>query len=307
MRAGPTIEFAVSLAIPTYGRDGVLVETLRQAFECEPAPSEIIVVDQTPEHDGPTTRFLEDAAARESIRWIRQAEPNLPRARNRALAEAKGDLVIFIDDDVILPRGFVGEHARNYTDPLVAAVAGRVIRKYAWGARKPPRAWPRELDYRFFSPDRTDRVVGVANFSGGNHSARVAVLRAVGGYDERYIGWAFREDSDAAMRLWKQGHLIVFDPLAELEHLAAPAGGCRVSGEKRAEWSISYPALYFVSRHFFPRWNFWFEAVLGVRRYVFRRTNVFRPWRLPLAAAAYLYAFGKAFVDSRRTPGATLT
>lgn len=298
----PSPKLFASLAIPTYGRDGVLVDTLRQSFALDPAPGEVIVVDQTPEHDATTTEFLKNAAAEGRIRWIKQAEPNLPKARNRALTEAKGDVIIFIDDDVILPRNFVAQHIENYADTRISAVAGRVIRRYGWRAPSRRTAWPRELDYRYFSPDRTDRVVGIASFSGGNHSARVAALRAIGGYDEHFIGWAYREDSDAALRMWKHGHVIVFDPAAELEHLAAPLGGCRVSVVERPEWSISYPALYFVTRHFFPRTNFWAEAAVGVRRYVLRRTNVFRPWRLPMAAAAYFYAMMKALADSRRTP-----
>jgi GT2 family glycosyltransferase len=124
--------------------------------------------------------------------------------------------------------GFVGFHRDNYTESAVVAVAGRTLQAQGWAFPHRATPWPRRLDYLYFRLDGTERVEGIANFVGANHSVRRSAIKEVGGYDESYVGWAYREDADAALRLWRAGGKIVFDPLACLTHLQTQAGGCRV-------------------------------------------------------------------------------
>jgi GT2 family glycosyltransferase len=300
-------ETTASVAIPTFLREAVLVETLEQLLRQSPPANEVIVVDQTAHHDEATEGWLRKHAEGGRIRWLKQPHPNLPKARNRALVEAKSEVVIFIDDDVVLEPGFVRHHLDNYRDPRVAAVAGRVIQAKGWAMPYRQRPWPRLLDYRFFRLDGTARVEGIASFCGCNHSVRRAKALAVGGYDERYSGWAYREDSDAAIRLWKSGAIIVFDPRASLLHLSAPAGGCRVNEGRRPlpGWALSYPAHYFAMRHLFPGPQFWADLFLrNVRRYVLTKKNVLTPGRLPAAAYEYCRGFWHAVLNvAKKGPG----
>jgi GT2 family glycosyltransferase len=290
-------QIAVTLAIPTYRREKVLTETIEQVLAQAPVASEVLVVDQTPEHEEDTSRQLREWADAGAIRWIRQETPNLPQARNRALREASGGIVIFIDDDVILDPGFVGEHAKYYTRSEVVAVAGRVVQAKGWNYGPRPPSWPRVLDHRYFRMDGLEPAEGIATFPGGNHSVRRHAMLALGGYDERYIGWAYREDTDAAVRLWRAGGTIVFAPEASLLHLAAPCGGCRIKGPdiRRPEWMLSFPACYFTVRHLLGTSRGWFDLLVGnVRKYVLRRENVFCPWRVPWAFASYVYSAARA-------------
>jgi hypothetical protein len=211
-------------------------------------------------------------------------------------------VVIFIDDDVVLCEGFVRHHAANYLDQGIAAVAGRIIQPRPGRYRR--RRWNRLFDYRYFDVGGTEkRADGVAVFGGGNHSVRKDVMLELGGYDENFIGWAFREDSDAAIRLWRAGRRIVFDPTARLDHLAVPTGGCRLVPGQRPlpEWMVSFPAHYFAFRHQFPRPAFWVETfVTNLRRYALRKQIVSRPWRLPWALCSYFMAGAHAMVLALR-------
>jgi glycosyltransferase involved in cell wall biosynthesis len=293
----------VAICIPTYNREAVLIDTLRYALDqCRPA-DEILVIDQSEDHELETNAALQRLSAEGTICWIKHAPPNLPGARNRAVRETKCEILIFIDDDVIFERDFVDRHLRNYHGSDVAAVAGRVIQaNKGYEMKGRARPWPRLLDYRFLRLDGDMRIEGIANFPGGNHSVRRSALLEIGGYDENYIGSALREESDAAIRLWKCGKAIVYDPTASLVHLAAPGGGCRIAADRRRsrpEWTLSFATAYFGFRHLFPRPVFWEEALIrNLRRYPLRRENVVKPWRLPRALYAYVVAVMRAAIAS---------
>src|ERR1035438_7036198 len=114
-----------AVAVPTYGREAVLVATLEQIYAQTVSPDEILVIDQTPVHETATRSYLDERSRRGRLRWLQVDEANLPRARNIALKASRCDIVIFIDDDVILSPQFVEHHLINYSNPEIHAVAGR--------------------------------------------------------------------------------------------------------------------------------------------------------------------------------------
>jgi GT2 family glycosyltransferase len=300
---------SVCIAIPTFNREDVLLATLDQVLSQDIPADEIIVVDQSETHEDSTMRRLENLVREGRIRWLVSHPANLPAARNRALAETVCDIVVFIDDDVRLPSDFLWQHLKNYRDNTIHSVAGRIIQPAGYRYPKRKTAWPKMLDYLYFPLNATQRHTGIATFGGGNHSIRTDFIRTLGGYDENYLGYAFREDSDAAMRIWKAGGVILFDPLASLEHLAAPSGGCRVnsSTHETPEWSVSWPAHYFAWRHFFPLPSFWYQTLIhNPRKYVLTRRNLRHPWRVPWSLVSYVYSLagsGLASRGVRKVPG----
>ena len=290
-----------SVAIPTLGRERELVATITSVLAQDPPADQLLVVDQSPAHDTETERALRALAVAGRIRWIRQPVPNLPMARNTALRASTSDVVIFIDDDVLLDARFVSNHLRNYIDSEVVGVAGRIRQK---GPLLPPgrrTTWAIWEDYKYLQLDGTTRVEPIAAFRGCNHSVRRSAILALGGYDENYIGWAFREDTDAALRLWRAGGKIVSDPSAALYHLEATSGGCRIEARTRApEWIRPFAPTYFALRHEMWHPSGWLDVLVrNVRRYVFMRTNVRRFWRLPYVGASYAYAVARAAQAAR--------
>jgi glycosyltransferase involved in cell wall biosynthesis len=105
--------FALSVAIPTYRRDQVLIDTVRDLLAFDPPPAEILVLDQTPEHAPDVATVLRDWDTAGQIRWLRLPEPSIPRAMNRGLLEARQEIVLFLDDDIIPGLGLVAAHARQ--------------------------------------------------------------------------------------------------------------------------------------------------------------------------------------------------
>ena len=97
-----------SVIIPLYDKEAEVAATLRSALEQSLRPLEVIVVD-----DGSTDRSAEIVAAFRSplVRLIRQPNAGVSAARNRAIAEARGEYVALLDADDRWRPGFLAEIA----------------------------------------------------------------------------------------------------------------------------------------------------------------------------------------------------
>ena len=60
----------ISLVIPTYRRDDILVATIRHLLDLDPKPAEILVLDQTEKHQPIVESTLRDWDATGAIRLI---------------------------------------------------------------------------------------------------------------------------------------------------------------------------------------------------------------------------------------------
>src|SRR5579862_3928102 len=99
-------QYDVSVAICTYNRPAMLSEVLQCLALQENASHlkwEILVIDN---HPGATARTVVENYCSEAlsrIRYIHEGTPGLSRARNRAIHEARGAVIAFLDDDVVVP------------------------------------------------------------------------------------------------------------------------------------------------------------------------------------------------------------
>src|SRR6266849_368748 len=84
-----------SVVVPTLGRPDSLASTIAAVCACDPAPEEVVVVDGDA---AATARAVAESFADNGVRWVPSA-PGLTRQRNAGMAEARGDVVVFLDDD----------------------------------------------------------------------------------------------------------------------------------------------------------------------------------------------------------------
>src|SRR5262245_10539215 len=120
----------VSVIIPTYNRTAALLQTLEDLSRQTRPPDEVFVVDQSRDDDGEPLNQEEAVSRFAGIRYIYQSESNAQKARNRAIGEARGDILLLLDDDVRMGPTLVETHLRNYEqDPSLDAVAGQVMFK----------------------------------------------------------------------------------------------------------------------------------------------------------------------------------
>ena len=240
-----------SLVIPTYNREELLVQTLRCALAQTLPDLEILVIDQTREHKPETIAFLNENKAR--LVHVRPDFASVTKARNEGLRRAKGEIIVFIDDDTSFEPDFVANHVSAHADGT-DIVQGRVTEH---GSKMPDRpTWLTE-SLRFKGGDNYDRDGVTNNITGCNCSLRREVVARVGYFDENFKGVSVREESDYARRAFKAGLSFKFSAKASVFHHRSPTGGVG-SGVKNIffEKSYYYCELLFAKKHFSP-WTIW--------------------------------------------------
>jgi GT2 family glycosyltransferase len=210
-RADPTL----SLIVPTRNRRDRLAHLLSALErECESgAPFEVVITV-----DGATDGTEAMLAARHTpypLRVVAQPQRGASAARNAAIAAAVGDVLLFVDDDVIPQEGLLQRHLAVHRDDPLAAVAGRM-------AALPGRVLPPWLEWDAAILDR--HYAKVTNgqlapswheFFTANASVRREHALAVGGFAEPF---GREEDIEFARRLAKRGLRFYFLPDAVIHH-----------------------------------------------------------------------------------------
>jgi len=113
----------VTVAVCTWNRAPFLRQTLagirRQDYPADRL--EVLVIDNNSTDDTPAV-VAEFAAGPHAPRHVREPRQGLDHARNRAIAEATGDIILFADDDILMEPDWV----RQIAVPFAADAAGRI-------------------------------------------------------------------------------------------------------------------------------------------------------------------------------------
>jgi glycosyltransferase involved in cell wall biosynthesis len=119
---------SVSLVIPTYNRGKEILDTINRILESNLTSInflEVIVVD-----DGstePIESFLslgEVSQSNISLRCIRQENSGVGAARNRGFREATGDIILFIDDDILVSPELIRQHVEAHREHPNSVICG---------------------------------------------------------------------------------------------------------------------------------------------------------------------------------------
>lgn len=154
------------------------------------------------------------------VRYIHEPEKGLSRARNRALQESKGDILLWTDDDVRVPVDWVVHHYGPYSLEEVAAVQGAVTLRFEGSAPD----WLDKVQRGFlaetFWGDESIYPLE-ADLVGANMSFRKNITSAIGVFDEILgAGRAgFWDDTQFSRRLRAKSYKQFYQPKARVEHV----------------------------------------------------------------------------------------
>ena len=132
----------LTVAVCTRERPGELARCLASLFALSEPPDEILVVDNAPE----SSDTLEVTARFPGVRYHCEPRKGLSAARNAALHVAKGDIVAFADDDVVVHPEWASRIRRCFDDPRTMLVTGLVLP----GELETPAQLMFEEDFHFF-------------------------------------------------------------------------------------------------------------------------------------------------------------
>ncbi|MDQ0577136.1 glycosyltransferase family 2 protein [Agromyces albus] len=212
----------LSVCIVTYERPEFLVRCLLSLQDSLSDDTEVVVVDASAADQRELVHAIDP-----SIVYVHAAHLAgwMTRSRNEALRWVRGDIVSFLDDDVVVRPGWEEGVRAALSDASVAAVSGRTCNGV-------PGEELYHLPIGRLLPDGTltdgfaslpDRhIVDVDHGIGANMSFRRSVLAVLGGFRDDYPGTALREDTDIFLRLRAIGARAVFAPDAAVDHRPAP-------------------------------------------------------------------------------------
>lgn len=198
----------LSVVIPTYNRLPILRQCLRALEEqqlAEPIDGyEVVLVDDGSTDD--TVAWLRsEAASLPHVRLIQQEHGGPAEGRNRGVAEARGDVIVFIDSDLVVTPSFLLSHARAL-DRVWREQGNRLC--FTYGAVintanfEAPTSEPHKLS-----------DLSWAYFATGNVAIDRDLLERSGLFDTRFrlYGW---EDLELGERLRRLGVQLVRCPEA---------------------------------------------------------------------------------------------
>lgn len=212
---------SVSIVIPTFQREEVLVQTINYLLDLEYQADEIIIVDQTDCHDESTKQQLLDWTNQGIIRLCAVQFPSIPRAMNIGLRKATSERVLFLDDDIIPDKDLVRIHDGYGEKSSNLIVAGRVLQPWHEG-----KADTSNMPFLFNTIESQE----VTSFMGGNFSISKTEAIRIGGFDTNFVRVAYHFEAEFAYRWRKKGGQIFYNAKALIHHLKVSGGGTRTYG-----------------------------------------------------------------------------
>lgn len=170
---------------------------------------EVVVVDQS---RGDATGVV--CRGRPGVRYIHSASRGISRNRNLGARLARGEWVVFADDDGRFGPGWGEAALRAMSSPDAPDLVAGIVVVPSTGLPLAPIRDPRPGDIR---PD------GFAAVLGASIHVRRAVFEALGGFDERMgtgATWGASEEADLVLRLLEAGLAARLDPSVVIHHAA---------------------------------------------------------------------------------------
>lgn len=203
----------LTVVMPTHRRRELVIRSLRALAQQDVKPGSfdlVLVVDG----DGDGTRpAVEELALPFQVEILEPPRSGVAAARNRGWRAAQGQVVLFLDDDIIARPGLIAEHLHQHDVPN-RVVIGRFspdpdVQRTAW-----QRYEERVQEKKYAALLEDEAPSGIRLYS-GNFSVQREHLEACGGFDTNLPR---NEDVDLGFRLQELGLEFVFAPGADALH-----------------------------------------------------------------------------------------
>jgi hypothetical protein len=220
----------LTVAICTRDNPRGLERTIGPVITALASQDELLIIDNAPSDQATYEIVRAQVGAGRPVRYVREDRPGLSRARNRALEEARTDLLLFTDDDVSVDLDWIDATYQAFAHPETAIVTGQApsaaIMTPSQAAFDRRVRWSSTMRTVFTqdwsAPDEPGYPFSAGVFgTGANMSLRRSRLAEYGAFDVR-LGAGTRtkggEDLDMFVRVILGGGQIVKEPRSIVWH-----------------------------------------------------------------------------------------
>jgi GT2 family glycosyltransferase len=204
----------VSVLIPTHQRRQALRAALESLARQSVDPGAYEVVVATDACSDGTKEMVDALAVPYALRRVEPQGRGRSAAVNTALAAARGEVAIVLDDDMRVVPEFVERHRSHHPAGSRRCVLGAVPVELEEGSTLAARYVKAKFDRHLARLSDPDHLALPRSFFTGNASLRVEVLGEVGGFDESF-GIYGNEDVELSLRLRGAGVELGYDPAAK--------------------------------------------------------------------------------------------
>lgn len=235
----------ITFIICTYNRASYLDDTLHSLFQQKINDSyiEILIVDNNSEDDTKAIAeayMAQESSSRIKVSYCVETQQGLSYARNHGIAEAKADNVVFLDDDILLGKSFIGSWLtffKEFTD--YSAAGGKIHVQFDAGKPK----WASHFLMTLFGYHDLGKKVRKYPSNkypfGGNMGFRKEIFSQTGVFDtelgRKGKNLTANEEKDLFNRVKALGEPILYLPDAFLFHRIGKERATRDYIRKQAE------------------------------------------------------------------------
>jgi len=217
----------ISVIVCTYNRAGLLSGMLQSFLEqndLDQVPYELLVVDNN--STDATQAVCDPFKVHPEVRIFHEARQGLSAARNRGVKESRGEILAFLDDDVLVEPGWLAALHQCYQQTQADIVGGRCSLLFS----TPPPSWlgPAFRTNLAEVELGEDRKILTDQYPlyGANLSFRKSTLLAHGGFSEQVGRTGIRllsgEETFLIQNIARAKGKIVYEPKARVRHRIGP-------------------------------------------------------------------------------------
>jgi glycosyltransferase involved in cell wall biosynthesis len=290
-------EIKASVIIPTYNRSRSLLKALTSLalLDFSQGQWEVVVVDN---HCTDDTKQIVELAIGElglNIKYVREDRLSFTVARHTGATAASGNFLLYIDDDVVVDRGWLGGVVEIFeSDKTVGIVGGPILPTFeieppVWISKYYPMSgWLSLLDLGVNIHENKYAY-------GPNFSVRKDILKKVGGFPADTIGveaegrpnvvekiYVGSGDVGLCAKVIKAGYKIIYTPKALVHHVIPPVRLTKKWWHSRFAGEGCYHAITQQYENNYNSVNLFWRGIASYGRSV--------PWMIKYAISAMMGA-----------------
>jgi len=226
----------ISVIIPTKDRPKDVIQCIKSLLTQSLLADEIVIVDASNEQK---LKSSIEALKSERVNFIYiHTRPGLTYQRNVGINTSSGDIIIFLDDDVILDRNYIQQIMHVFNNDLqknIGGVTGNdMLKKTKTSFKRSIGHYYRTIFFLFiysygkfrlsgystFVSNKVKKILPIECLAGCNMAFRREIFEEFK-FDEKLHGYSYMEDCDIAYRV-SQKYQNIYTPFAKLVHNVSP-------------------------------------------------------------------------------------